>query len=104
MAAAEEIGVAEEVVVETMRPAKKRAWLLKKGVESACKCMLLLVVDPELKAKAMPLIVTKVEADAIHFEAGRTCGNEHRHPSFHHAPHRWILDLLQTNMPGRHHN
>ena len=40
MVAAEEIGVAEEVVVETTRPAKKRTQLLKKGLESACKSML----------------------------------------------------------------
>ena len=35
MAAAEEIGVAEEVVVETTRPAKKRTQLLKKDLETA---------------------------------------------------------------------
>ena len=50
MAAAEEIGVAKEVVVETMRPAKKRTQLKKKGLESACKSMLLLAVDPGLNA------------------------------------------------------
>ena len=48
MVAAEEIGVVEEVVVETTCPAKKRTQLLKKGLESACKSMLLLAVDPGL--------------------------------------------------------
>ena len=58
MAAAGEIG---EVVVETTRPVKKRTRrLLKKGLETACKNMLLLAVDPGLK-EAMPWIVTKVE-------------------------------------------
>ena len=75
MAAAEEIGVAEEVVVETTCPDKKRTWVLKKDLETVCKNMLLLAVDPGLK-EAMPLIVTKVD------------------PSFHHAPHRRVLDLL----------
>ena len=69
MAAAEEKGVVEEVVVERTRPAKKRTQLLKKGLESACKSMLLLAVDPGLKAEAMPFIITKVEADTVHFEA-----------------------------------
>ena len=69
MAAAEEKGVVEEVVMETTRPAKKRTRLLKKGLESTCKSMLLLAVDPGLKAEAMPLIITEVEADAVHFEA-----------------------------------
>ena len=66
MAAAEKIGVPEEVVVKTTHPAKKRTWL-KKDLETACKNMLLLAVDPGLK-EAMPLIITKVEEDAINFE------------------------------------
>ena len=48
VAAAEEIGVAEEIVMETC-PAKKRTRLLKKDLETACKNMLLLAVDPGLK-------------------------------------------------------
>ena len=48
MVAAEEIGAAEEVVVETTSPI-----LLKKDLETACKNMLLLAVDPGLK-EAMP--------------------------------------------------
>ena len=62
MVAAEEIGAAEEVVVETTSPI-----LLKKDLETACKNMLLLAVDPGLK-EAMPFIITKVD------------------PSFHRAP------------------
>ena len=77
MAADEELEVAEEVVVETACPAKKRTQLLKKDLETACKNMLLLPVDPGLKeAMPRPLIVTKVD------------------PSFHRAPHRQVLDLL----------
>ena len=60
MAAAEEIGVAEEAVVET-----------KKDLETACKNMLLLAVDSGLK-EAMPLIGSGPEF-------------EHHHPSLH----RW---------------
>ena len=68
MAAAEEIGVAEEAVVETTRP----AWLLKKDLETACKNMLLLAVDSGLK-EAMPLIGSGLRATEF----------EHCHPSFH---------------------
>ena len=101
VAAVEEIGVEEEVVVETTCPAKKRTQLLKKGLESACKNMLLLAVDPGLKAEAMPL--------TVYFEAFPSRKNLwkrtlHRHPSFHHASHKQVLDLLQTNTLGRHHN
>ena len=111
MAAAEEIVVA--VAEENSRAGKQRVLLrrgqvrlLKKDLESACKSMLLLAVDPGLKAEAMPLnvIVTKVEADAVHFEVfpseGRTCGNEHRHPSFHRAPHRRVLTCCKRIRRG----
>ena len=93
MAAAEEIGTVEEVVLETTHPAKKRTRLLKKGLESACKSMLLLAVNPGLKAEAMPLKHTKVEADTVHFEAFPSRKKLweriiHRHPSFHRTSHR----------------
>ena len=64
MAAAEEIGVAEEVVVETTHPAKKRTRHLKKDLETACKNMLLLAVNPGLK-EARKFIVAKVDPIAF---------------------------------------
>ena len=42
MAIAEEIEVAEDVVMEITHPAKKRTQLLKKYLETPCKNMLLL--------------------------------------------------------------
>ena len=59
MAAAKKLGVAEEVVLKTTPPAKKRTRLLKKGLETPCKNMLLLAVDPGLK-EAMPLMIVKL--------------------------------------------